>query len=263
MDAEFSEFSYGFSITREITGGKFGSLSAAPVFPSQYAEGRSGGYDVGVPLQGIPLFLQFKLSHHLERSNASEWDVFGYAYYRMYLRPLRHSDQHLLLTDLENQGKAVYYVAPRFHTVEELNNAYSTGRVLDKSAFFRPSDIDLGSPPDIDEHYVAFGESGSPAFVCSNKPRAIRSSYTGSEVAEASRKRLQDTVAKVNRVFFEDVSDGIIDILERRAKETGTLKDLQNRLKQQEAQVKEKGEFVAYLARVFFDAELFVVREGA
>ena len=57
MEANFSEFSYGYAITEELAGGKVGRLLGAPIFPSLYNEGQSGGgYDVQLPLQGAPLF---------------------------------------------------------------------------------------------------------------------------------------------------------------------------------------------------------------
>ena len=263
MDATFSEFSYGFAVTREIASGRFGSLTGAPVFPSQYREGRTGGgYDVNLPVQGIPLFLQFKLSHCLVRSSASEWHKFGHPYYRMYLRPLRHSNQHALLTDLQNQGNSVYYVAPRFHTVEELNEAYGNGDILERSAFFPPASISLGNPPDIDVHYMAFHPSGKPHFLCSQQPKETKEGYTGKEVAEIERIRVKDRRSKVDEIFFEGIADAVLDVLTERSANTGRAKDLQSRLNQRNAPFREAAEFAAYLTRVFLDAELFVVGES-
>ena len=45
----------------------------------------------------------------------------------MRLRPLKHSQQHDLLLDLEQQGNDVYYAAPEFHLPDELNKAYLDG----------------------------------------------------------------------------------------------------------------------------------------
>jgi hypothetical protein len=114
-----SEFSYGYALTEELAGGALGGLTAAPIFPSLYQEGQvGGGYDLELPLMGAPLYVQFKLSDCMVYRSAAEWDDFGHSYYRMHLRPQRHSEQHQMLCDLEAAGNQVYYVAPYFHTAD-------------------------------------------------------------------------------------------------------------------------------------------------
>ena len=69
MKAEFSEFTYGFSVIRELSE-KY-SFSEVPIFPSLIDEGKiGGGYDVNTEIEGIPFFLQFKLSEYLERASS-------------------------------------------------------------------------------------------------------------------------------------------------------------------------------------------------
>lgn len=137
MKPMISEFSYGYTLTEELASGILGPIVGAPIFPSLYQEGQpGGGYDLELPREGAPLFLQFKLSHYLKRSNANEWNYFSSAYYRMHLRPPLYSDQHELLIELEQSGNEVYYVAPMFHRAEELNDAYTTRNVFNRSVFF-------------------------------------------------------------------------------------------------------------------------------
>lgn len=95
-------------------------------------EGKKGGYDVGLPRRGAPPFLQFKRTEKMVRNKASHAGEVGVPHYRMHLRPKRHSDQHELLLDLENQGHEVYYAAPRFHTSDELNEYFLNKRIADK-----------------------------------------------------------------------------------------------------------------------------------
>ena len=80
---------------------------------------------------GMPLFLQFKLSHCMVRSYSKEAKdrVFDPPFYRMHVRPTRHSDQHKMLLELEDKGNEVYYSAPAFHTSVEFNDAYLTHQV--------------------------------------------------------------------------------------------------------------------------------------
>src|SRR5262249_32788540 len=132
-------------------------LTAAPVFPSLIEEGKSGGgYDVKLERRGIPIFLQFKLSDYMVRSTATEVQqgILTVPFFRVHLRPSRHSDQHELLGDLEAAGNIVRYVAPLFHTTAEFNQAYLSDEVLRRSIFLRPSAI--GPLPDGNNHHVAF-----------------------------------------------------------------------------------------------------------
>jgi len=85
------------------------------------------------------------------------------SYYRMRLRPLKHSQQHNLLLDLEQRGNELYYAAPEFHLRDELNETYLAGSVEPQIWFFAPSDI--GRLPDDGEHYVVFARDKSDASV--------------------------------------------------------------------------------------------------
>jgi hypothetical protein len=144
MKPDISEFSYGYALTDELIHWHGTSLTAAPVFPSLYQEGQTGGgYDVMLQRPGLPLFLQFKLSDCMIRSSAQEVQdgLFNVPYYRMHIRPARHSEQHEMLLDLESRGNEVYYLAPAFHTPEELNDSYLTHQVRARSLWLRPSII--------------------------------------------------------------------------------------------------------------------------
>jgi hypothetical protein len=185
-----SEFSYGYALTEELASGAFGTLVGAPIFPSLIQEGQpGGGYDLQLPLVGMPLFLQFKLSDRMVYRSAAEWKTFKKPYYRMHIRPARHSDQHQLLLDLENTGEEVYYVAPEFHTTEELNTHYAVSTVAANSVWFRPSDI--GILPDNDDHYVAFEPANSTAYFCSRNPRKLETKRRVFGVAERQRFNLR------------------------------------------------------------------------
>ena len=97
MEPNFSEFSYGYALTSGLIHWHGISITATPVFPSNYQEGQpGGGYDVMLKRPGMHLFLQFKLSHCMVGSNAKEVraGMFAPPFYRMYLRPTRHSRHH-------------------------------------------------------------------------------------------------------------------------------------------------------------------------
>jgi hypothetical protein len=85
----FSEFSYGFALTREICERLWGGFNAAPVFPSLVEEG-DVGHDVHLDFPGNPLFIQFKVSEYMVRHTAGEWEHFNAPYYRFWMHAPRH-----------------------------------------------------------------------------------------------------------------------------------------------------------------------------
>ncbi len=211
MKATFSEFSYGYAITEELASGSLGSLVGSPVFPSLRQEGSSGGYDVHLPIEGGPLFLQFKLSNYLSMAVAKEWEVFGSPYYRMYIRCLLYTQQHRLLLDCQGQGNEVFYVAPAFHRDEELNAAYLARTVSYDSIFVRPSDI--GDIEDFDEHYVVFPRGGLPAYFSSSVSKKLENVYSGKEFVKYQLSRIERVKQKVDAELFKTIVRRIMKLL--------------------------------------------------
>jgi hypothetical protein len=167
---DISEFSYGFALTRELIK-LTGALKAAPVFPSLIAEGKKGGgYDVKLEAPGFPLFIQFKRSDCMKRSSARETKPpmnFGTPFYRMKITERQRSAQHEMLLELDAGPNEVFYAAPLFHAVEELNKAYRAGTVSEQSCYVRPSKI---GKLDGDPHHVAFD---AKRFLTCSEPREI------------------------------------------------------------------------------------------
>ena len=177
MKPNISEFSYGYALTEELVKGFGSKITAAPVFPSLYQEGKAGGgWDVKLDKGGIPLFVQFKLSHYLKTANAKERRSghFTSPYYRMHLRPINQSKQHELLLDLERSGNEVYYSAPGFYKPDQLNDAYLKGEVKNRSIWVKPTDIN--DIADVKEHYIAF-QLPNTWYFCS-EPKAIERSLS-------------------------------------------------------------------------------------
>jgi len=169
MLPEISEFSYGFALTNELVG--WVELSAAPIFPSLIEEGKAGGgYDVKLDRPGAPLYLQFKRSEYMSRRSAKEYQrvrgqggLLAVPFYRFAITEAAKSDQHELLLALDVSPNHVFYVAPRFHRVIEINDAWSVSAVASRSVFVSPTEI--GSL-DEERHAVAFDPSGS--WICSD-----------------------------------------------------------------------------------------------
>jgi hypothetical protein len=191
---EISEFSYGFALTNELVG--WLELFAAPIFPSLLEEGKAGGgYDVKLDSPGAPLYLQFKRSECMTRRSAREYrsirDQGGrlrVPFYRFPITEAVKSDQHELLLALDTLPNHVFYAAPRFHQLSEINDAWRASAVASRSVFVSPSEI--GSVDDA-RHTVAFDRSYS--WVCSD-PRPLRA-LNSREVLE----KLQGTLREDTR----------------------------------------------------------------
>ncbi len=158
MKAEFSEFTYGFSLVNELA--KALSCTAVPIFPSLLEEGKEGGgYDVRLLYKkGKILNFQFKLSDWMKMRSAREYNTSGHSlflpYYRFEITSERISEQHSLLLSLENIEPLTFYAAPVFHLSDEINAHWSSDSITQNSVFAKPSSI--GTLHDPNPHRVCF-----------------------------------------------------------------------------------------------------------
>ncbi|MDO9607437.1 MAG: hypothetical protein Q7J26_02840 [Brevundimonas sp.] len=174
MKPTFSEFSYGFALTNELVG--WSELAAAPIFPSLIEEGQEGGgYDVKLDRPGFPLYLQFKRSDLMTRRSAREYKAvkargggLRVPYYRFAVTDEAISRQHEMLLALDVAPHFVFYAAPRFHKIEEINEAWAANDVASRSQFIAPQEIGSLS---LGPHAVAF--DGGRFWTCS-EPREIK-----------------------------------------------------------------------------------------
>jgi len=252
MKPVISEFSYGYALTEELVSSLGRGLSAAPVFPSLYEEGKTGGYDVKIPSHGYPLFIQFKLSHKMIRDTAIEvkHGVLTNPFYRMHIRSRKHSRQHEMLLELESKGNLVYYTAPCFHSSARFNQAYLARNIINESFWIRPSLI--GKILDDNSHHVAFKDTG-PAYLCST-PRLLETN----DSAEVFKEQIQTeafepiTLDRINQLAEEIESIIFYNIpenIEGLSRERELLLD------------RHPLERVAYYARVYFGAQLHMVNK--
>lgn len=250
MRAMFSEFSFGFALTNELVERHRRLLRRAPRLPSLRKEGsEGGGYDVEIPMRGFPLFLQFKISEFMMRSTAAEWSHFDKRYFRFQLHPLRHSRQHDLLVDLEERGNFVYYAAPAFFKAEDLNEAFSSRAVVDRTIFVRPSDI--GRLPDEDGHCIAFRPGERFGYLFSEFRKEVPIAARGHQFAEEIdfERRRRGRPPRLDEDFLTGLAQTMTDLVSAQVKFEGfppveIAMDLPPVAR------------MGYLARTFFGAEL-------
>ena len=256
MKPNISEFSYGYTLTDELINWHGAPLTAAPVFPSLYQEGQpGGGYDVRLKWPGILLFLQFKLSHHMVRKNTQERrdKNFLTPFYRMKLRPSRHSKQHQLLLDLENakQKHKVYYCAPEFHTPKELNEAYLGREICECSLWIKPSKI--GPLPDDRDHHIAFTLGSAPWLY--SEPHRLKCRGEFSEFEESILGSLNERPedAMQERSLRQTVQD-----LEEILSHHGLLPEPKSTFHGESEKLRLLHK-IAFYARTCLDSQLFIV----
>jgi hypothetical protein len=254
MIPEFSEFSFGFALVHELANGFGRQLGIAPVFPSLYAEGQpGGGYDVALT-PGFPLFLQFKLSEYMVRRTASEWHLFGQPYYRFWMHAPRHSEQHALLLDLDVDPNLVYYVAPRIHTSQALNDAFLAEDLVTNSVFVRPRHI--AQLPSDGYHCIAFSPVGIDGWICS-EPRRTEIDAVGRHFYEAIGREKNRTARTRSA---EEVFGGIVDKIQSKAIRRAGRAALSEYPQLHKRSLRDQA---AYLSRTILGAELFWVTSSA
>ncbi len=158
MRAQFSEFSYGFAVTREVANIAHSQALEAPVLPSLVQEG-SLGWDAKFQLKGVSLFLQYKTSDWLSTARASHWNYVNGPYFRFPVYRPRDSRQHNLLVTLATKEDNVHYCAPMFHRAEEFNLSFFHDEVLKESVWISAKGLPLLSPADVKYHHLLYTRS--------------------------------------------------------------------------------------------------------
>lgn len=139
MKCEFSETQFAFNYTFEILR-RYSNLQI-PFFPNTIQEGQDGGgYDVrcDFKVKGS-LFLQFKIPSYIKNKNK----------YKIIIKNKQFEQlRDLVLQELKFNKPAnlVYYVAPRFHSRDNLENFYYDNTIEFNSALFP-----VGEFPNLDK----------------------------------------------------------------------------------------------------------------
>jgi hypothetical protein len=159
-----------------------------------------------------------------------------------------------MLLSLENRGNEVYYSAPAFHTNNDLNNAYFSHQILNRSLWLRPSQI--GPLPDDRPHYVAFQIPGVPHFRSEPKPLDTKGDFI------EFTKRVEDVFRKSSDVALQreklrDLAETLQGIA---GKQRGISLDTR-RISERELAKRHPIDQIAFYAHVVMDCQLFIVKE--
>jgi hypothetical protein len=111
-------------------------------------------------MPGVPLYFQFKRADCMTRRSA--WEIgkektqLNIPFYRFRITQSGKSDQHALLLELDDGKHEVFYAAPRFHEIDEINQAWNAKEIAARSILVRPQII---GPLNMDSHHVAYAQT--------------------------------------------------------------------------------------------------------
>ncbi len=257
MRPEISEFSYGYALTEAIINdARLSRIVAAPRFPSLVEEGRVGGYDVELRFPSMPVFLQFKRSYRMVKRSRIMPPHFTTPYYRMYLNPIRYSEQHPMLMKLEGSGEVVYYAAPRFDTLDEFNSIYISGQMIHESVFIAPSSI--GILPDENEHHIAFERNGSVGYLLS-EPKRVQGKIEGEYFIPALLESLRKKKGLINSTEgFSRLAEKMVEIISEHNFYDYKYTIARKKIKVEMPENLDPLSRVVYLARNYFNSALLL-----
>jgi len=254
VEPDISELSYAFALTSELIARHGLKRAGAPEFATQLAESKpGGGWDAKLPR--LPIYLQFKRPDRMVRRTASHADLFlELPFFRMHLRKKNKSRQHQLLLDLEENGNEVFYCAPAFSTMEELNDAYTQNLITERSLFLRPSAI--GSIRDDTGHHVVF-QTPARAFFCS-EPRHVEWVDLDNLISQSLRPKVTAQAEESANQFYTRLAQELLETYENREYVSTSHKEQLGLLRQQRA----PAEFANLVAHILFDVDILVASPG-
>ncbi|MHB8585931.1 MAG: hypothetical protein ACYDDF_08895 [Thermoplasmatota archaeon] len=162
VEPQFAESAFATLATNEIIDRARRQMLSAPYHPSTNVEAAEP-FDVRFRFRGLSLFLQYKLSHYLTRASASEWQDFQRRYFRFGVYRPMESPQHNLLVRLGQLRTHVFYCAPAFHTLPELDSHFLGSQIIDNSVAIPSANLPMIAPGDRVRHKIAFARR-SPMF---------------------------------------------------------------------------------------------------
>lgn len=175
VNPDFSEFQFAYGMTRELEAGYWPiRASGTPYFPTQPEEADLG-YDLEVSDGVWPVFVQYKRSKKLTRSNAREWDVYNAKYFRFRVETSddpAEPNQHELLVDLGQDHPYTFYASSEFLTWENYMRYAKNNRINEHSTL-----LICGSAPtpyDGETHFICHRPGDSHGLFFSETPEPKR-----------------------------------------------------------------------------------------
>jgi hypothetical protein len=172
-------------------------------------------------------------------------------FYRMHLRSRKISDQHQSLISLQQSGNDVFYVAPSFHTASDLNTAYGSHQVWNRSFRIRP--LAIGPLPDDKAHHVTFQQPMGQWRFYSEEGSIEGHGLRSEDITETLLHRIRERGERSLRDQLPDIDH----TLQKIVRERNVARRERERIDIEELGVNvDPLPRIAYLARQFFDCQL-------
>lgn len=248
MSAGFNEREFEFCFNAEFVRKNSAALIGTPIIPSQRMENVLG-YDVEFRIQNgrfsRSLFLQHKVSsyaQHRRGRNADIWNCYFGPYFRFPIERLDRTRQHNLLVELAERGEDVFYCAPVFVGLDNLQNCFVQDNVIDNSRFFDPKD--MGKVTDFEKHHVSYDPTGSFGFF-HTEPKKLEKTVSWKTLKEETTERHVDL--RYAEQLIEVLYSAVITVFDAAV----TVPD----------KVKEGGTIltISYVLRRYFDVEWLIL----
>jgi hypothetical protein len=148
----------------------------------------------------------------------------------------------------------VYYAAPSFHTIADLNTNYAARSVWNQSFRIRPTFI--GPLPDDRSHHVTFQTPTGPWCFYSEEPSAEGRGLSTDEIAGELTRKIAERGKRNFREQVEELDSSLVRIVGAR----NIHRSDEERIRLNELGTKiDPTRRVAYIARQFFDCQLLFV----
>lgn len=178
----FSESTFAFAATREISRLDPWWSTHAPILPSLRSE-RRGGYDVRFDLPATVLLIQYKLSAEASRLRMVQKPRGSAGILRRLRRECSDGfcqfwttdHQHRLLDRVARRFPYTYYVAPRFSELADLHTYCAERAILENSILIKLSDFPTARRGSSCRHRVISPHLSSKTFIFSKPKMADRS----------------------------------------------------------------------------------------
>lgn len=248
MSARFNEREFEFCFNAEFVRKNGAALIGTPIIPSQRIE-YVLGYDVEFRLQNSQftrsLFLQHKVtsySEHRRGKNTFIWNCYNGPYYRFPVERLDRTRQHNLLVDLATKGEDVFYCAPIFAGLDNLQNFFVHDQVMDNSRYFDPED--MGKVTDFEQHHVSCDPTGTYGFFHSDSKR-LRTTLTWQLLTDKA------VVRRVDLQYTQTLLNYLTESIKATFEALPSVPD----------EVKKKGTvlIISYMLRRYFNVEWLIL----
>jgi hypothetical protein len=205
-----SEFTYGFAFLFEQVNANWIGVDAAPILPSLQTEQMSG-WDVSIPLFGVPFFYQFKIPEYLSAAHATYIADGTYSgpYYRIDLHRRDYDNQHRRLKELAAINPNTFYAAPELNTPAEFTAQFLAQTLVDASRLIPLTDCDDIEPDDDSQHRITFAP-GAVEWAFHSTLHRKTLSYKGRKSLHDLYVKSRPSWSRLDEHYAEDLLSRIV-----------------------------------------------------